>query len=217
VAHVWHRVDDVPAAFAALLTERAPASIALSGGETARACYETAAASGTNWSAAEFWFGDERWVPVTSPDSNEGMAREAWLDRVPVGTVHSLVDAAGPGLADRDAAAMAYEELLRSRPAIDVVHLGLGPDGHTASLFPGATSLAVTDRWVIPTGDDAHPHPRLSLTFPAIAAARTVVVTVAGAGKRDALARVRAGDRALPAARIEAAEVVWLADPDAAG
>jgi 6-phosphogluconolactonase len=217
VTHVSHTVDDVPAAFAALLAERAPASIALSGGETAHDCYAAAAASGVDWSATEFWVGDERWVPVSDPESNEGMARAVWLDRVPVGTVHSLVEAAGADLADRDAAARAYEQLLRSRPAIDVVHLGLGPDGHTASLFPGADSLAVTDRWVIPTGDDAHPHPRLSFTFPAIAEARTVVVTVAGAGKREALARVRAGDRALPAARIEADEVVWLVDPDAAG
>jgi 6-phosphogluconolactonase len=217
VTHHWHTVDDVPAAFAALLTERAPASIALSGGDTARHCYAAAVASGTDWSATEFWFGDERWVPVSDPDSNEGMARAAWLDLVPVGTVHSLVEAAGPQLADRAAAAVAYEELLRSRPAIDVVHLGLGPDGHTASLFPGADSLEVTDRWVIPTGDDAHPHPRLSFTFPAIAEARTVVVTVAGADKRDALARVRAGDHDLPAARIEADEVLWLVDPGAAG
>jgi 6-phosphogluconolactonase len=217
VTHVWHTVDDVPAAFASLLTERAPASVALSGGDTARDCYVAAAASGRDWSATEFWFGDERWVPVSDPDSNEGMARAVWLDRVPVGTVHSLVEAAGPTLVDRDATAAAYEELLRSRPAIDVVHLGLGPDGHTASLFPGAASLAVTDRWVIPTGDDAHPHPRLSFTFPAIAEARTVVVTVAGAGKRDALARVRAGDRDLPASRIEADEVLWLVDPAATG
>ena len=215
MVQVWHRVDDVAAAFAALLTERSPASIALSGGETARRCYEAAAASATDWSATEFWFGDERWVPVTDPDSNEGMARAAWLDQVPVGGVHSMVDAA-PG-ADITAAAAAYDAALRARRPLDLVHLGLGPDGHTASLFPGSDALGETQRWVVPTGDALHPHPRLTFTFPAIAAARTVVITVAGAAKRDALAGVRAGDDRLPAARVEAAEVLWLVDPAALG
>ena len=94
MVQTWHRVDDVPAAFAALLAERAPASIALSGGGTARDCYEAAARSAADWSATEFWFGDERGVPVSDPDSNEGMARAVWLDRVPTGAVHSMVGAA---------------------------------------------------------------------------------------------------------------------------
>jgi len=215
VVQVWHRVDDVPAAFAALLAERSPASVALSGGGTARECYEAAANSAVDWSATEFWFGDERFVPVSDPDSNEGMARTVWLDHADVGAVHSMAGAA-PG-ADIEATAAAYDAALRSRPPLDLVHLGLGPDGHTASLFPGSDSLGVTDRWVIPAGDAEHPHPRLTFTFPAIAAARTVVVTVAGAEKRDALAAVRAGDERLPAARIDAAEVLWLVDPAALG
>jgi len=221
VAQLWRTVDDVPAAFAALLAERRPASVALSGGDTARHCYEAVAAAVTDWSGTDVWFGDERWVPVTDADSNEGMARAAWLDRVPVGAVHSMVGAAGVGPADPGAsvevAASAYDAALRAGPPLDLVHLGLGPDGHTASLFPGSATLEVTDRWVVAAGDDAHPHPRLTLTFPAIAAAHTVVVTVAGAEKRDALARVRAGDRALPAARIDAPEVLWLVDADALG
>jgi 6-phosphogluconolactonase len=215
MVQVWHRVDDVPAAFAALLAERAPASIALSGGDTARHCYEAAAGSATDWSSTEFWFGDERGVPVTDPDSNEGMARVAWLDRVPTGAVHSMVEAAPGG--DLAAAADAYDAALRSHPPLDVVHLGLGPDGHTASLFPGSAALDETERWVVTNGDAEHPHPRLTLTFPAIAAARTVVVTVTGADKRDALAAVRAGDRRAPAARVDAAEVLWLCDDAALG
>jgi 6-phosphogluconolactonase len=212
MAHVWHAVDDVPAAFAQLVAERRPGSIALSGGGTARDCYRAVAGHLLVWSATEFFLGDERWVPVTDPESNEGMARGEWLDAAAPAAVHSMVDAAGPGLVDIEAAAQAYEDLLRTRPPLDLVHLGLGPDGHTASLFPDSTALEVTDRWVIATGDDAHPHARLTLTFPAIAAARHVVVTVAGAGKRDALARVRAGDRSAPAARVDAPEVIWLVD-----
>ena len=215
MVQVWHRVDDVPAAFAALLAERSFASMALSGGDTARHCYEAAAGGVTDSSNTEFWFGDERFVPVTDPASNEGMARAVWLDRTAVGAVHSMTDAV-PG-ADIAVTAAAYDAALRSRPPLDLVHLGLGPDGHTASLFPGSESLAETERWVIATGDDAHPHPRLTFTFPAIAAARTVVVTVAGADKRDALAAVRAGDERAPAARIDAAEVRWLVDPAAFG
>jgi 6-phosphogluconolactonase len=221
VAQVWRTVDDVPTAFAALLAERRPASIALSGGDTARHCYEAVAATPTDWSGTDVWFGDERWVAVSDPDSNEGMARAVWLDRVPVGAVHSMVRATGVGPGDPGAsvedAASAYDAALRAGPPIELVHLGLGPDGHTASLFPGAASLEVRDRWVVAAGDDAHPHPRLTLTFPAIAAARTVVVTVAGAGKRHALAAVRAGDRNLPAARVDASEVLWLCDADALG
>lgn len=212
MAHVWHAVDDVPAAFAQFVEDRRPAALALSGGGTARACYRAVASHRLDWSGTEFFLGDERWVPVTDPESNEGMARKEWLDAAGPVTVHSLVGAAGPGLVDIDAAARAYEDLLRARPPLDLVHLGLGPDGHTASLFPGSPSLAVTDRWVVATGDGRHPHRRLTLTFPAIAAARSVVVTVAGAEKRDALARVRSGDRRAPAARLDAAEVVWLVD-----
>ena len=115
------------------------------------------------------------------------------------------------------AAAAAYDSLLRSRPPVELIHLGLGPDGHTASLFPGSPALDVTDRLVVATGDDVHPYPRLTLTYPAIAAATLVVFTVAGEEKRDALAAVRAGDLSLPAARVTAGRVIWLADPAAMG
>ncbi|MGZ4713012.1 MAG: 6-phosphogluconolactonase [Acidimicrobiia bacterium] len=217
MVHEWRLVDDVPAAFAALVLERRPRSIALSGGETARAGYERLAAADADWSDTEIWFGDERWVPVSDPDSNEGMARAAWLDHTTTGPVHSLVEAAGADRLDIDAAAVAYERALRADPPLDLVHLGLGPDGHTASLFPGSPALDVTDRWIVATGDDRHPHPRLTLTFPAIAVTRLVVVTVAGASKRSAVAGVRAGDTRLPAARLDAAEVVWLVDAEASG
>ena len=92
----------------------------------------------------------------------------------------------------------------------------MGPDGHTASLFPHTEVLDETDRFVVPNGDADHPHPRLTFTFPAIARSPLVVVAVSGAEKREPIARIRAGED-LPAARIRASEVIWLVDRDAYG
>jgi len=207
-------VDDVPAAFADLVGAEMPTSIAFSGGSTARQSYEQVAARGgaIAWPGVDVWFGDERWVPVDAGDSNEGMARAALLDHVPVRAVHSL-RGAGDTI---DQAAAAYDADVAAAPPIDLVHLGLGPDGHTASLFPGSAALAVDDRFVVPNEDDLHPHLRLTFTFPALARSRLVVFTVAGEDKRDALARVRAGED-VPAARVDAERVVWLVDPAALG
>jgi 6-phosphogluconolactonase len=206
-------VPHVPSAFAQLVTDVAPSSIALSGGDTARACYQLfATAANVDWSGVDVFFGDERWVSIHDPDSNEGMARLAFLDELDPAWVHSLRHA-GDTI---DEAAVNYDALLRSYGPIDLVHLGLGPDGHTASLFPGSTALDEHDRLVVPNGDGAHPHPRLTFTYPAIARGRTVVFTVAGEGKREAMDRVRAGDD-VPAARVEADHIIWLIDPAAAG
>ena len=205
-------VDHVPEAFAALVTALAPPSIALSGGDTARRCYELLATVDVQWGSVEVWFGDERWVPVHDPDSNEGMARFAFVDTVLPEAVHSMYDPHR----SIDEAALAYETELRAAPPLDLVHLGLGPDGHTASLFPGSAALDETDRWVVPNADEAHPHERLTLTFPALARARLAVFTVAGAEKRDTWARIRDGAD-LPAARVRAQEVVWLVDAEASG
>ena len=212
-----HLVDHVPAAFAALVQERRPSSIALSGGSTARECYEAAAALDRDWSDTSFWFGDERWVPVTDAESNEGMARRVWLDHGPTAGVHSLFEA-GP---DPETAARHYETQLRAAAPLGLVHLGLGPDGHTASLFPSSPALDETARWVITTGDALHPHPRLTVTFAALALVETIVVTVAGAEKRDAYHRVMAGERDCPASRLVtdvelAGRAVWLVDAAAA-
>jgi 6-phosphogluconolactonase len=205
-------VDHVPQAFSELVTREAPGSIALSGGDTARVCYELLAVADVDWGSVDVFFSDERWVPVSDPDSNEGMARRAFLDAVTPREIHSMRHA-GPTIEE---AASAYDELVRNSPPIDLVHLGLGPDGHTASLFPGTAALEIRDRFVVPNGDDLHPHPRITFTFPGIARSALVVVTVAGEEKRDALRRIRAGED-LPAARIRAPRVVWLADPAAAG
>jgi 6-phosphogluconolactonase len=205
-------VDDVAGAFAALVVDEAPGSIALSGGGTARRCYETLAATpGIAWSSVTVLFGDERWVPVTSEDSNEGMVREILLDRVGTVEVRSL---RGAGDSPEEAAA-AYDTEVAAMAGLDLVHLGLGDDGHTASLFPGSPALEVDDRLVVATGDDAHPHRRLTFTFPAIAQARLVVVTVSGAAKAGAWRRLCAGDD-IPAARVQAERLLWLVDPAAA-
>jgi 6-phosphogluconolactonase len=194
-------VENVPHAFARVVAEIAPRSIALSGGELAQQCYAALREEPVDWLMVDVYFGDERQVPVASDESNEGMARRTLLDFVEPRQIHSMADAGAP----------AYDAQIRNALPIDIVHLGLGPDGHTASLFPGSPALDVTDRMVIETGDDKHPFPRLTLTFPAIARATLALVTVAGEEKRDAIARIRAGED-LPGGRIHAEKVLWLGD-----
>jgi 6-phosphogluconolactonase len=204
-------VADVPTAFADLVSARSPASIALCGNVLAHACYRALRATALDWAAIEVFFGDDRYVSVDSPDSNEGQARRVLLDHVAPRAIHGMYR--GGPIED---AADDYEELVRGSPPIEIVHLGVGPDGHTASLFPGTAALDETRRLVVCNGDDRHEHPRLTFTFSAIARARLVVVTVSGPEKREVMARLRAGED-LPAARIRADEVIWLCDRAALG
>ena len=204
-------VDDVATAFARLVVQEGPRSIALSGGETAEECYAAVRALGPDWSRVDVFMSDERFVPPSHPDSNEGMARRVLLDHVRPRAIHSMFRE-GP----IEDAAVAYDDLVRAAPSIDIVHLGLGPDGHTASLFPGSPALDERSRFVVATGDSRHPLPRLTFTFPGIARARLAVVTVAGPEKRDAIERIWAGAD-LPAAHIRAERVLWLGDRDAMG
>jgi 6-phosphogluconolactonase len=197
-------VDDVPRAFARLVAEITPRSVALSGGELAHRCYVMLRRETLDWSAVDVFFGDDRVVPLASDDSNEGSARRLLLDQVGPRAVHSMV-AAG---------ADAYDALVRTAPPIDIVHLGLGPDGHTASLFPGTPAVDERERFVVESSDDEHPHPRLTFTFPAIARAVLAVVTVEGEEKREPIRRIRAGED-LPGARIRAGQVLWLGDRSA--
>jgi 6-phosphogluconolactonase len=203
---VWV-VPDVPGTFAALVAQERPALIALSGGTTAAACYESV----DDLPGAAVLFGDERWVPVDHPDSNEGMARRVLLDRSTVARVHSMRGAGD----DIEEAARNGDALLRSLPPVALIHLGLGPDGHTASLFPGSPALDERDRLVVATGDDRHPHLRLTFTFPAIEACGLAVVTVSGREKAEAWRAVRAGED-VPAARIRADRVVWIVGDEVA-
>jgi 6-phosphogluconolactonase len=205
-------VDDVAGAFADVVVETGPSSIALSGGGTARDAYAALATRALDWSGIDVWFGDERFVPVDDPDSNEGMARAALLDRVGPRSIRSMATAGDSA----ETAALAYDALVAAAPPIDLVHLGLGPDGHTASLFPGTAALDVTDRLVVANGDALHPRPRITFTFPALARSRLVVFTVEGADKREPFSRIRAGED-LPGGRVTAERVLWLVDPAAAG
>ncbi len=205
-----------------------PFAVALSGGSTPRRLYQIVAEEHRDsfpWARTHLFFGDERFVPADSPDSNYRMAVEAMLNRVPVppANIHRMPTDGDP----RDAAKR-YEALLKSyyrsesldstRPLFDVVLLGLGDNGHTASLFPGTEVLENALDWVAPCVPLDAPNTRLTLTYPAIACSRHVVFLVAGAGKKEALARVRAGDITQPASRITSiGRVTWLLDRAAAG
>ena len=201
-----------------------PFRIALAGGTTPRRLYTRLAVEPAGL-AFERWvvfFGDERAVPPDDPQSNLHMAREALLDHVPVPpeAIHRM-DAEHP---DRDAAAAAYAAVLDrtcppgpgGAPRLDVVLLGLGTNGHTASLFPGDPALDVRDRWVTPAEADYDPRARLTLTVPVLCAARHAAFLVTGEGKGDALREVIAGTA--PAALVRPADgtLHWFLDRAAA-
>jgi 6-phosphogluconolactonase len=192
-------------------------SLALAGGSTPRPVYERLAAElpdGDRWSRIDVFFGDERCVPPGDPASNYRMAQEALLDRVPVAAsqVHRM-EGERP---DHDEAASAYEAVLPDR--LDLLVLGLGVDGHTASLFPGASSLAETRRRVLAVRAPRPPLDRLTITPPVILDAWLTLVLVAGADKADALARAIGSPYAPGRTPGQLArDGLWIADTAAAG
>lgn len=178
--------------------ERGAFRIALAGGSTPRAVYERLSGLPLDWGAWHVWWADERLVPPDHADSNERMAREALLARVPIREpqIHPL---------------RSPDVELPER--FDLVLLGIGRDGHTASLFPGDPALEATE----PIARVERPdHPRLTLTLPVLNAARAAAFLVSGEEKREIVARVLAGDGSLPAARVCGARTVILADRAAA-
>lgn len=192
-----HVVDDVAAAAAERIADavRAGGHIALSGGSTPRAAHERVAAVGDlDWSATHLWFGDERAVPPENEHSNYRMARESLLDRIEGSApeVHRVPTELGY----REAAAAYQRELGEALgtgepPALDLVLLGIGPDAHTASLFPGAPQLRERERWVVgvDTPGMAPLLSRVTLTLPVLNAAREVVFLISGEDKADAVTR----------------------------
>lgn len=223
--------DEVAAAASRAVAERGRFAVALAGGSTPRRLYELLADRREPWRARIPWdrthvfFGDERHVPPDHPDSNYRMASEALLAHVPVASVHRM-----RGEDPAEDAARSYEaELARffgadlggPPPSLDLVLLGLGHDGHTASLFPGSVALRERQRWVVAPFVDPLAARRITLTLPVLDRAREALFLVSGPDKADAMARVfaarPAGDPP-PAARVRprAGALVWIADEAAA-
>jgi len=225
-------------------SQRGTASLALAGGSTPRPLYERLAGepyrSAVPWERLQVFWGDERCVPPDHPASNYRMAREALLDHVPVAAsrVHRLRGELPPPEAARLYAAQ-LEAVLGRPPRLDLVLLGLGADGHTASLFPAAFAAAVEGggdgeasddphpgRWAAPATAPAEPRQRVTLTLSTLDAARRVLFLVAGADKAAAVARSlasptaapRPGEAPTPAARVRPTDgdVLWLLDAAAA-
>ncbi len=195
--------------------------IALSGGRTPKAAYQHLAARCPPWRRLEFFFGDERAVPPDDPASNFLMAWEAFLSRVPLSPdqVHRIRGELPPEEAARAAARDLAESVSGNPPRLDLVVLGMGPDGHTASLFPGAPELEETVRTMVPVHRPELPQPwRVSMTLPVLNAAARVMFLVAGEDKADVAARAVAGDVELPAGRVRPSdgELTWVIAEDAA-
>lgn len=191
--------------------------VALAGGSTPKRMYQLLDAA-LPWSRIHLWFGDERCVPPEHTDSNYQMVRETLLDRIaiPAANVHRMKGEDEPAVAAR-----AYEaELARelgAAPVLDLALLGMGPDGHTASLFPGTQAVGERARRCVENWVEAKQSWRITLTLPVFGAARRVMFVVAGADKREMLARVWAKpDAALPASLVGAASgfsaVEWWVD-----
>jgi 6-phosphogluconolactonase len=201
------QVTDDPAGAAAERLAAAGGHVVLTGGSTPRAAYERVAASRPDWSGVTIWFTDERCVPPGHEHSNYGMTKNALLDRIDGAEVHRMQGELGP----RQGAA-AYERELRSSfgdelPEFDLILLGLGPDVHTCSLFPGDPALGEREHPVagVDTPGMAPLVSRITLTLPVVNAGKSLVFLVTGEDKADAVARAFGGppDPRAPASLVE--------------
>jgi 6-phosphogluconolactonase len=230
--HVYRDVEQVAAEVAAWLHQSVSISagrfsICISGGSTPRLLYQTLArppyASRFPWHRVHWFWCDERFVPPDHPDSNYGMARAVMLDAVPVRpeNVHPI----NTRLDTPAAAADDYERTLRHfydgafpdarKPLFDIVLLGVGEDGHTASLFPGAPAIDETTRWVVPQ-IGFRPEPRVTLTFPALRSSSHIAFVACGTAKRPILSKIFYGED-LPAGRVRSDGAIhWFLDQAAA-
>jgi 6-phosphogluconolactonase len=210
------RVSDDPAEAAAELLAGASGHVALTGGSTPKTAYERVAEMRDDWSGVDVWFTDERCVPPDHEQSNFGMADRALLSRVQDATVHRMRGELGP----EDGASAYGNELEAFGPeALDFILLGVGPDGHICSLFPGHEQLGERDRRVVgvETPGMAPLVSRITLTLPVVNASKQIVFLVAGEDKAEASRRVFAGppDPNAPGSLVEG-NVVALLDPAAA-
>lgn len=231
--HTFEDAETLAQGLAEWLCDRAQASgrafaVCLSGGSTPRRLYELLAtpeiASRFPWNRTHWFWGDERFVPHDSDDSNYGMAREAFLSRVPA-PAHNINAIPTEGLSPEQAAT-AYEATLKrfygadilapARPLFDVTLLGIGENGHTASLFPGQPALQEIRRWVVAV-IGTKSEPRVTLTYPALDSSRDVVFVATGRGKRHVVTRARSGDRTVPAGLVRpVGRLHWFTDRAAA-
>ena len=208
---VVESAEDVAAAAAAEISQalwKGARSLVLAGGTTPKRCYELLSSMEVEWGRVSILFGDERCVRPDHPESNYSMAREALLDRVAPATVYRMPAELGP-----DEGAELYASVVAAVSPLDVVVLGVGEDGHTASLFPGHPALKAQG---LVTGIHDSPKPppeRVTLTLNALLAARTVIILATGAGKADAVARAKRHE--VPSGMIAGAR--WLIDRAAAG
>jgi 6-phosphogluconolactonase len=196
------------------IAERGSCALGLAGGRTPDPVYrELASGSSIDWERVEVFFGDERAVPPDHPESNYRTVRLALLSRVPIPSrnIHRME----AERVDREAAAREYERLLP--PWLDVLLLGMGPDGHTASLFPGSPALDERHRLVVPVLGAKPPAERLTITPPVIEAARNVAVIATGEDKAPMVARAIEGPLAPKAVPVQLARRgVWFLDQAAA-
>lgn len=205
------------------IESRGLCTIALSGGSTPKPLYEAIAAQQLPWDKIHVFWGDERYVPPDHPDSNQLMARRAWLDSVdiPAQNIHPMpTDDADPADAARkyESHLAEFFNLKRGEfPALDVILLGMGDDGHTASLFPHTEALQVRDRLITVGSKDGQP--RITFTAPTINHGRCVMFVVAGANKRPALAEIfapEADELSYPSRLVQPqGELWWLLDREA--
>jgi 6-phosphogluconolactonase len=213
---------------ATALASSSPFRVSLSGGSTPKTLYGLLASDAFRgrfpWNRVSWYWGDERFVPYDHPESNYRMTREAMLGKAPVPpeNIHPV-----PADGTPEEAASRYERTLQeayggtvldpARPLFDITLLGLGPDGHFASLLPGEPVLTERKRWVAAVSH-GRPEIRITMTYPAIESSRYVAFLVAGKEKAAILGAIRAGGSQVPAARLRpAGELIWFVDQAATG
>jgi 6-phosphogluconolactonase len=223
---VFDGVDAAAKGAAAVIASEARAAVAargrfvmaVSGGHTPWQMLRAMVAEDVPWQAVHVAQVDERVAPANDPDRNLAHLRESLLAHAPLSPeqIHAMPVESPDLVAAAAQYAATLREIAGSPPVLDLAHLGLGPDGHTASLVPGDSVLEVADRDVAVTGGPYQGRRRMTLTYPMLDRSRRIVWLVTGSEKVDMLARLRAGDRSIPAGRVDQARALVLADRDAA-